>query len=374
MKIKRFEAPDNITAFALVKKELGDDAVILSTKNLDKGTSRARVEVIAAMDYELEEITASHSLARPPQKSNPEPATYGYHTFRPKDNQAPQTVLADKKKLRFEAHDLKMNFSQRLKEHGQQEEPLAASPKTTKPSKTSKPSPDDISRWRNTIINQILVQPLETRRSPGPTVIAMVGPTGVGKTTSAAKLAAWFSLREQQKVTLLSMDCYRIGATEQLRTYASIMRIPSEIVLRRQDLVGAVNRHLDSDLIIIDTAGKSPYDQDHVAELSQWFAPFDRIKPLLVLNATTKKDDLKKIIEAYMPMGISSLILSKIDETRTYAVLCQQVASAQLPVSYLACGQRVPEDFLAATQPLLHALFKQGWKGFNALLAQEEGS
>ena len=87
-----------------------------------------------------------------------------------------------------------------------------------------------------------------------------------GKTTTAAKLAAWNTLRQGLRVALLSMDCYRIGATDQLRTYAQIMRLPCEIVLRQQDLARALARHHDKDLIIIDTAGKSPYDEAHIQE------------------------------------------------------------------------------------------------------------
>jgi flagellar biosynthesis protein FlhF len=165
------------------------------------------------------------------------------------------------------------------------------------------------------------------------------------------------------------MDCYRIGATDQLRTYAQIMRLPCEIVLRQTDLAKALARHHDKDVVIIDTAGKSPYDEAHVQELQSWFAPCPAIEPHLVLAATTKKEDLQTIITAYAPLAASSLILTKLDETRAYAGLCQQVVASMLPVSYLSTGQRVPEDFLVASKDFLDTLFKEGWTAATPLLA-----
>jgi flagellar biosynthesis protein FlhF len=315
------------------------------------------------MDYEIETMTASPAETAG-QKA---PSTYGHHTFRgniPKQ----KAKQIDRGGINFESRDLKMRFSRMLKEQTRIEGIKSPAEKN----KSIKITKTKVEKWRDSIIEQIRINPLEIKKSTRPAILALVGPTGVGKTTSAAKLAARFSLQENCKVTLLSMDCYRIGATDQLRTYARIMRLPCEIVLRKKDLASAISRHQDSDLIIIDTAGKSPYDPDHVAELKEWFAPFNFIRPYLVLSASTKKEDIKTIINSYTPLNIASLIISKVDETRTYATLCQEIAASSLPVSYLACGQRVPEDFLAASRPYLHTLFKKGWQGFAAMLNRTE--
>ena len=157
-----------------------------------------------------------------------------------------------------------------------------------------------VAKWRDKIIDQLQITPLRIGISKAPTVVALIGPTGVGKTTTAAKIAAWYSIHEGMKVALLSMDCYRIGATDQLRTYAKIMRLPCEIALRKKDLQAALVRHQDKDLIIIDTAGKSPYDPNHIRELSEWFSLKNGIDPYLVLNATCKKEDLQQY-PAYPP-------------------------------------------------------------------------
>lgn len=400
MKIKRFEARDTKTAVAMVKKEMGEDAVILANKTLSTGKDgKSRVEVVAAMDYDLEALTSIPSQHDDTsQQSAAEADGYDYSAVRrtkaPDNKPIPlssprarrtwpeaDSIRSDHKSgsedISFEAHDLRMRFASLLNRQGQPKphNPAVTGGKSSTPkpvrSKAATPKPEDVARWRNQVVDQIQLKPLTIQSgNQTPTVLALVGATGVGKTTTAAKLAAWFSLREQCKVTLLSMDCYRIGATDQLRTYAKIMRMPCEVVLRKKDLRNALARHSDKDLIIIDTAGKSPYDRQHITELQEWFSVHEEIEPYLTLSATTKKEDLATVIKTYAPLALSGLVLTKLDETRAYAALCQQVAASSLPVSSLCTGQRVPEDFLMASKDVLHTLFKKGW----AAVAQEVGA
>ena len=365
MRIKRFEAPDITTAMAMVKAEMGDEAVILATKtigashgNIVKKGQETKVEVVAALDYDLESLTDDEPKTTPIRP--PQPKTKPKKT--PVPHRRPATIaIADDKEnstSHLEAHDLRMRFAGMLK----QNQPNRKMPAAAKSKKTTRPDPQDVSQWRDKLINQLSISPLpEMASDEGPTIIALVGATGVGKTTTAAKLAAWFSLHQGLSVAMLSMDCYRIGATDQLRTYAKIMRLPCEIVLRKKDMDSAIARHTDKDVIIIDTAGKSPYDQQHINELQDWFGRDKTIHPYLVLSATTKKEDLASTIAGYQPLSVSGLILSKIDETRTYATLCQQVVASQLPVASICTGQRVPEDLMIANKPFLAKLFRRGW-------------
>ncbi|MCB2182899.1 MAG: flagellar biosynthesis protein FlhF [Desulfobulbaceae bacterium] len=366
MRIKRFEAPDSKTALALVKKELGDNAVILANKTLDAGTPNQRYEVLAAMDYDIETLSVPALSPEQPKKRDKKPAIYGYDAFRKNQTQttAPTSSHRDEDAISFEAHDMRMRFSSLLRKNGAAP-PVKQKSEPSQDAKTkcrsSRPNRDEIARWRDRLIDRIQVCPPEIERSGQPTILALVGPTGVGKTTTSAKIAAWYKLRRNCRVTMLSMDCYRIGATDQLRTYARIMQLPCEVALRRKDLTRALHRHRDSDLIIIDTAGKSPYDTKHIDELSLWFSSIGHLQPQLVLSATTKKEDLKEIIDVYAPLGPTGLILTKLDETRAYATLCQQVAGAEIPISYLATGQKVPEDFIVGSKSFLEKLFKNGW-------------
>jgi flagellar biosynthesis protein FlhF len=268
-----------------------------------------------------------------------------------------------RQQIHSEAQDLHIRFANLLKhpEHKAKKYPSPPGP-PAKQKQRGKVDPAEVAVWRDQLIDNILIkEPLPLISFGGQHIIALVGATGVGKTTTAAKLAALYSLRQGKKVCLLSMDCYRIGATDQLRTYARIMRLPCEIVLRKNELKRAIERHADKDVIIIDTAGKSPYDEGHIQELREWFAPVPGIQPHLVLSATTKKEDILSSLKVYAPLAVNSLVLSKLDETRAYAALCQQVVSSELPISYLCTGQRVPEDFYIASKEFLDKLFKKGW-------------
>lgn len=410
MRIKRFEAKDTQTAMTMVKRELGEDAIILATRSLPpeaKG-KRSRIEVVAAMDYDLDEIEA---VAQEQASSAP---GYGYRTVRRPspaeeiaiDPPLPAQAAApkDTAPAHLESHDLRLRFADLIRQSGPPAVRYRPTDPGLKPPKTPPPQhdPTRVRQWRDEIIDKIQISEPEERvrisepqgkirgsararilsdtdsdlkgtNNGAPMIIALVGATGVGKTTTAAKLAAWYTLRQGMRVALLSMDCYRIGATDQLRTYAQIMRLPCEIVLRRQDLTTALERHHEKDLIIIDTAGKSPYDQAHIQELQTWFAPCPDIMPYLVLSATAKKEDLHAIIDAYSPLSAAGLILTKLDETRAYAAICQQVVASSLPVSFLSTGQRVPEDFLAASKDFMDTLFKDGWDAAEPFLAARSG-
>ncbi|MDZ7642548.1 MAG: flagellar biosynthesis protein FlhF [Desulfurivibrio sp.] len=412
MKVKRFEAPDTKSALALVKEELGHEAVILSTKTINPEPGRGGygpgapwVEVVAAVDFNVEETvngaagsrervsnhgghegngrrapqaaangaatrTPGRETARSPQDAPPADRLprngAAAAAYQPPSAEGPAAGI----NLSREARLLQQRFG--TPPRGRQEaDPLSESPTPRQrptntpprsPAKNSRPAADEVDQWRQQILEQLQVRPLNlAQQGAGPVVIALVGPTGVGKTTTAAKLAAWFTLHENARVALLSMDCYRIGATDQLRTYARIMRLPCEITMKEPELNAALRKHRDKDLIIIDTAGKSPFDENHIPELDRWFAPHAEILPYLVLSATAKKEDINRIIATYRPLGIPAAILTKLDETRAYAALCQQMTKAELPIACLCTGQKVPEDFRPASKDFLKTLFGQGW-------------
>lgn len=368
MRIKRFEAPDTKTAIALVKEELGEDAVILANKTIDAGTPAQRIEIVAAMDYDVETITLARKEKDEGDRRR-QTAPYGCDGLRrpavKKTVAAPAHPAGSADPgIRCEARDLRQRFAKLLGSEGETT-PSPSPGRASWPGQAkaaARPRPEEVNRWRDQLISQLKITLPRIERSAGsPLVLALTGPTGVGKTTTSAKIAAWYKLRKQCRVALLSMDCYRIGATDQLRTYARIMGLPCEIVLRRKDLDRALQRYRDYDLIIVDTAGKSPYEKEHIRELARWFAGVEALNIQLVLSATTKKEDLHHIMKVYSPLEPDGLILTKLDETRAYATLCQQVAGSAVPVSYLATGQRVPEDFFIASRSFLDTLFKKGW-------------
>jgi flagellar biosynthesis protein FlhF len=330
------------------------------------------------MDYDLEGFTRENSEPPPPPAAlrrggagaltargaaQPIPAgnpLAGDRTSRQTDANG----AAPGNRISLDARELYQRFGRKSTEVAAAGKgPVSLVGRLAPPRQQPRPKTDEVAKWRDQLIEQLQINELP-RPSGGrrPLILALVGATGVGKTTTAAKLAAWFTLREGCKVALLSMDCYRIGATDQLRTYARIMRLPCEIALRKTELQQALGRHRDKDVIIIDTAGKSPFDEQHIGELRDWFAVEHNIRPYLVVSATTKKEDLAKVLETYTPLAPESLIITKLDETRAYATVCQQVVAAAMPISYLCTGQRVPEDFLVASRGFLGKLFKHGWQ------------
>ena len=177
-----------------------------------------------------------------------------------------------------------------------------------------------------------------------PTLIALVGPTGVGKTTTVAKLAANFALREHRKVGLITIDTYRIAAVEQLRTYAQIIEVPLEVVISPDQLKEAVARMADRDVVLIDTAGRSQRDAVKVKELQGFFGAVTPHEVHLVLSSTTGEGVLAETIERFGEIGIDRVILTKLDEAIGFGVILTCLHKAKAKLSYLTTGQDVPDD------------------------------
>ncbi len=190
-------------------------------------------------------------------------------------------------------------------------------------------------------------------RGKGAKIQALVGPTGVGKTTTLAKLAANAALQDHKKVALITLDTFRIAAVEQLKTYAKIMELPVQVALNLSELRQAIQFHQDADLILVDTPGHSQKDRAGMETLEAFLADQADIDVHLVLSATTKSSDLSDIVERFATLKPGFLIFSKLDETASYGPLFNQIVKTRMPVSYITTGQNVPEDFEPATADTL---------------------
>ncbi|MBI2371822.1 MAG: flagellar biosynthesis protein FlhF [Deltaproteobacteria bacterium] len=178
---------------------------------------------------------------------------------------------------------------------------------------------------------------------------AFVGPTGVGKTTTIAKLAARAALEGRARVALVTLDTYRVAAVEQLRTYARILNLPVDVVTNGAELRRAVAAHSDKDVVLIDTAGRSPRDEGRMAELQEWLDAEPRPEVHLVVSATTQGSDLDEITRRFGALGVDRLLFTKLDEGTAFGGILNQAARTGLPISYFATGQRVPEDLELAS-------------------------
>ena len=179
-------------------------------------------------------------------------------------------------------------------------------------------------------------------------VVALVGPTGVGKTTTIAKLAANYRLKEGHRVGLITVDTYRIAAVEQLRTYAEIIDLPMEVVSTPREMRDAVAKMRDFDLVLMDTAGRSPRDEVRIRELRTMLAEAEPNEVHLVLSAAASARSLVAAAEKFIPVGVTAAIVTKIDEATALGNILSLARTCKLPFSYLTDGQNVPDDINVA--------------------------
>ena len=190
-------------------------------------------------------------------------------------------------------------------------------------------------------IVQIDTKPLSGR-------VVFIGPTGVGKTTTIAKIAGRLSLIERKKVGLITIDTYRIGAVEQLKTYAEIMGITLEVVITLKEMEQAIEKLSDCDVILIDTTGRSSKNKMQLSELRAFVEKAKPDETYLVISSIIKNKDIEIILDGYKLLSYDGIIVTKLDETSVYGGLVQIIKESNTPISYITTGQSVPEDIRAA--------------------------
>lgn len=367
-----------------IKMDLGPDAVILHSRTFKRGGifgffGKEHVEVLAAIDTPERPFTLRPSaptpeppvkVAEPARREplTPEPMIEMAATVPIAQRHADQAELAEIREAVGEVKQILSTVKTQL-EHPR---PASATPWPEKWQPlyermvASELEPALIQALMTRLDNEADVEqgvraleatimewlqgggPIETTTGDGPTIVALVGPTGVGKTTTIAKLAANFRLLAQKDVGLITIDTYRVAAVEQLRTYGDIIGIPVEVVLTPSALKQALDRFQSKDLVLIDTAGRSPTNRMHLNEL-KGFLDFPHPKQVhLVLSATTNRANLQKVVEAFTPVGIDRLAFTKIDESVAFGGLISTAYALGKPLSYLTTGQSVPDDIREA--------------------------
>lgn len=373
MNVKTYRAKTMQEALALVRSELGSQASVLRTREVrPRGLSRfwsapGLIEVVASVNVSVpsrlpsrqpvllpRSVPAVHAgldlsaapvevrLPRPPVAS---PASIAFsHDRRAAQGKegglsvAWSCVLAE-----LIAADLEERFACELVDRVRRQQPDCGS--------------TDLATLRRYLAESVeselpITGPLQITAGQR-RMLALVGPTGVGKTTTIAKLAAHYRLHEKRRVGLITVDTYRIAAVEQLRTYADILDLPMEIAATPADVPVAVSRMPEVDLILLDTAGRSPHDEGKIQDLKLLLAEAAADEVHLVLSSATSGAGLNHAVEQFATAGITALLLTKLDEAVSLGGLYNLARRWRVPFSYLTHGQNVPADIIAAERRLL---------------------
>lgn len=214
-----------------------------------------------------------------------------------------------------------------------------------------------IKRYFREVLRKMVYARAENLSSNAKNIMMLVGPTGVGKTTTLAKLAARYSrlLNKNYKVGIITLDTYRIGAVDQLMFYAKKMKLSIDTVVDTEEFVNALDSLKYCDYILIDTVGSSQHDRAKLESLKSFVNadPNSKIDVSLVMSATTKYEDLKDIYHTFSTLGIDTLLFTKLDETHSYGNIFSLIYDTKKPVSYFSVGQEVPNDLNVATSDFL---------------------
>ncbi|KAA8746485.1 flagellar biosynthesis protein FlhF [Paenibacillus sp. UASWS1643] len=443
MRVKQYVVETMPEAMLQIRKDLGSDAVILSTKEIKVGGvmgmfRKKRIEVVAAVDKEENKQTTKpvqNQFTPVPRAFVPEAYRQTARSFVAASDESATTNTADQSvqdqsaaapsvfesrnigsdidsgsgssstdhkprpqgadfsgsttgpkptgsdlqqdKLMTELQDLKQMVN-RLSKQGTSADPVPEELHMIRERLTEQDVwPEVWESWFDSIqakwsedglkeqdveqlvkleVMHFLEQRIEEGILPTTRIVYVAGPTGVGKTTTIAKLAAEQMFKKQRKVGFITSDTYRISAVEQLRTYASILNVPLEVVQSPGDTQRAISRLENCDLIFMDTAGRNYRNELLVSELQSLLAPVENSETFLVMSMTSKSADMVQITEHFSKYGLDKVIFTKMDETGSCGPLFNLLHRFPLKLAYVANGQNVPDDLL---KPDADSLSKQ---------------
>jgi len=345
MKLKRYLAPTMRKAMILVRDELGDDAVIMSTRNTPDG-----VELVAAIDPEAQQYKEASQLSttRSSYVSSELSSDAGMRGHGEMAKMADE-LKAVKQLLENQLSGLAWNQTE-----NQDPNKIALIKRLVKigigcdlaQKLVSKVDAKNDQAWREILAHIELMVPIDEKdiiESGG--TIALVGPTGVGKTTTIAKIASRFVMRNSpNQIALVTTDCYKIGAQAQLKTFAELMGVPVHVVSSDGEMLSLLSALASKKLILIDTAGISQKDIRLSQQLTKQRAGVTHIRNYLVISAATQLSVMNDIVKSFGEVGLKGCILTKVDEALQLGNVLTVLIEHQLSLSYLSGGQRVPED------------------------------
>ena len=388
MIIKKFIGKTEEEATAAARKELGNGVVIMNVKQV-KATG-----IFAFLRPKMVEVTAA--LEEEQEKFSPVKKESDIVSGMPQPSQAAseRKLSDDARSIEAKLENLQTLLENQIKASEQNVKTAEAEEKesesaTEETAETTEEKEDDFTKFTKLIYNTLVDNEVDEKYAnlildemdkvykpnmpmdhilagiyqrmilkfgktapildakEGPKVVMFFGPTGVGKTTTIAKVASRYAVEDKKKVAMLTADTYRIAAAEQLRTYANILQVPFRVIYTENELVSAVKDFYDYDYIFVDTAGHAHNNADQIANMKKLMEALDGVaefQSYLVLSATTKYRDLMKIADSYKEVCEYQLIFTKLDETFTLGNLYNLKMHTGASIAYVTCGQNVPDD------------------------------
>lgn len=375
MIIKTFEANNLQEAIKKIKKELGEEAVIISTRKVKKGSffsffKREIIEVTAAIEH-TDNVKKSdfsqliESQKKEQKNENLEEKIQHLENLLKSTTKNPLQDVVES--IKNDLDNLKSSLSYMAKKEGEIDIynlPLSVQKYFNLMNekginkkysfKIAKALYDNLYaeklkdenytiEYLSVLLSQFfkVIEPIEQ-------IVVLTGPTGVGKTTTIAKLAAIEKLKNKKKVSIITTDTYRIGAVDQLLTYSKIMEIPMQVCITKADLQKAINDFSTYDKVFIDTVGRSQKDIKRLEESFSLFKDQNGMHVSLVLALNTKEDDCMEIYDKFSKLKIDSILLTKLDETNTPGTMLNFAVKTKKPISFISFGQDVPDDIVKA--------------------------
>lgn len=357
MRLKTYVVATMTEAIPLIKRDLGAEAMILNTKKIKTGGflgffQKEKLEVTAAIDPiaqskpEQPEFPKAQPFKSPVSNNessaeliNELKSIKQFMVQQIKEEQFPEALRLVKDQLTAQevAQDVQAEIIGKLMVRIQSDN-----------DQTSEDVSDQAREEMVALINEKMTRPV----TEDPEIICFIGPTGVGKTTTIAKIAADYMLTKDKKVGLITADTYRIAAVEQLKTYGSILNIPVKVVESPEDVTKAIEDYHNCDIILMDTAGRNYQQAQYVEELRRLLPASSNMQIHLVLSLTAKYEDMKKIIDNFGSISMDELLLTKRDETSSSGAILNLIYHYGIPIRHIANGQSVPDDILAFTPEL----------------------
>jgi flagellar biosynthesis protein FlhF len=340
MKIKKVRARTFSDALAIVRKELGRDAVILSSD--DKKENKSYVEITAAIDYDNETYDSSINIHECPKneenelvKLKNEIVNLRSHVEAMRRSGYELHLAGEKKKMYdfLKERAIKDEYALKVVERAQRIEDI-----------------ESVIKGDLNIAGEVKgfgtlgTNAFGTRDRK---IIMLIGPTGVGKTTTVAKLAS-MAIREKRKVALISLDTFKIGAAEQIRIYARMIGIPLDVVSSSESFMGSVRRFSDRDIILVDTAGHNPRNREYIDSLKGIYETGLPIETQLLLSISSDCDFMMETHKHYTSIPVNSMTFTKTDEAVNVGTIYNVCCLFQKPVAYITTGQKVPGNIECA--------------------------